>query len=175
MTVRGHIIFSISSSILVQHFIFSKILYHDDWWRIIPVSIVTCLLPDIDNPKSILGRKIRIFSYFINKIFGHRGFTHSLLSIIIITFIILNKKFVDVIDVKLGLIIGYCSHIIADMLTPYGVPLLWPYKKKFRLPLIKKNLFKEDIFCYLYLTISLYSLYPICNNIIINLFNNMIL
>ncbi|QJC33930.1 metal-dependent hydrolase [Enterobacteriaceae endosymbiont of Donacia cinerea] len=172
MTVKGHIIFTIASSILIQHFIFSNIMYHDDWWRIIPVSIITCLLPDIDNPKSILGRRIKILSYLINKIFGHRGFTHSLLSVLILSFIIfsIHLKLNCIFDVKLGLIIGYCSHIIADILTPYGVPLLWPYKKKFKLPLITKNFLKEDIFCYLYLIFSLYLLYPICNNIITKIF-----
>ncbi|QJC36334.1 metal-dependent hydrolase [Enterobacteriaceae endosymbiont of Donacia simplex] len=172
MTVKGHIIFTIASSILIQHFVFSNLMYHDDWWRIIPVSIITCLLPDIDNPQSILGRKIKILSYLINKIFGHRGFTHSLLSVLSLSYIIfsIHLKLNCVFDVKLGLIIGYCSHIIADILTPSGVPLLWPYKKKFKLPLITKKFLKEDIFCYLYLIFSLYLLYPICNNIIIKFF-----
>ncbi|QJC31904.1 metal-dependent hydrolase [Enterobacteriaceae endosymbiont of Donacia versicolorea] len=172
MTIKGHIIFTIASSILVQHFIFSKIMYHDDWWRIIPISIITCLLPDIDNPKSIIGSKIKIFSYIINKIFGHRGFTHSLLSVISFGFIIfsINLHFNHMIYVKFGLIIGYLSHIIADILTPLGVPLLWPYKKKYKLPLITKNIIKEDLFCYLYLIFSLYLLYPVCNNFIIKFF-----
>ncbi|QJC35115.1 metal-dependent hydrolase [Enterobacteriaceae endosymbiont of Donacia proxima] len=173
MTVKGHIIFAISSSILIQHFIFSNIMYHDDWWRIIPVSIITCLLPDIDHPKSILGRKIKIISYLINKLFGHRGFTHSLLSILIFGFMIffIDIKLIHIFDMKLGLIIGYCSHIIADILTPLGVPLFWPYKKKFKLPLITKKIIKEDIFCYFYLIFSIYLLYPVCNNIIIKFFN----
>jgi inner membrane protein len=37
------------------------------------------------------------------------------------------------------MIIGYLSHILADMLTPAGVPLLWPCRWRFRLPLINSQ------------------------------------
>ncbi|QJC28446.1 metal-dependent hydrolase [Enterobacteriaceae endosymbiont of Plateumaris consimilis] len=174
MKFKGHIIFAISSSILIQHFILNKYIIQYDWWHIIPASIITCLLPDIDHPKSFLGNKIKIFSYIISKIFGHRGFTHSLLSLIIII-IFLNYYSFNIIpiDIKIGFIIGYSSHICSDMLTPYGVPLLWPYKKKFSLPIIKNNFFKEEIFCYVLLILSLYLLFPIGNNFIIRLYNNV--
>ena len=36
-------------------------------------------LPDIDHPKSHLGRRFRFTSKVVNKAFGHRTFTHSLL------------------------------------------------------------------------------------------------
>ena len=36
------------------------------------------LLPDIDEPQSIIGKKTMGISNFIKFIFGHRGFTHSL-------------------------------------------------------------------------------------------------
>ena len=32
--------------------------------------------------------------------------------------------------------LGYLSHILADMLTPAGVPLLWPCRWRFRLPIL---------------------------------------
>jgi inner membrane protein len=32
-------------------------------------------------------------------------------------------------------VLGYLSHILADMLTPAGVPLLWPCRWRFRLPI----------------------------------------
>lgn len=34
------------------------------------------------------------------------------------------------------MLVGYLSHIMADMLTSAGVPLLWPCRWRFRLPLI---------------------------------------
>jgi inner membrane protein len=29
--------------------------------------------------------------------------------------------------------VGYCSHIVLDAMTVTGVPLLWPWKRRFRL------------------------------------------
>ena len=39
-------------------------------------------------------------------------------------------------DALQGLVLGYLSHILADMLTPAGVPLLWPCRWRFRLPIL---------------------------------------
>lgn len=36
------------------------------------------LLPDIDTPYSCIGKKVKLISYPIYKIFGHRTITHSL-------------------------------------------------------------------------------------------------
>ena len=36
------------------------------------------LLPDIDEPQSLLGRKLGFIAWPIKLVFGHRGFTHSL-------------------------------------------------------------------------------------------------
>lgn len=38
-------------------------------------------------------------------------------------------------DALQGMVLGYLSHILADMLTPAGVPLLWPCRWRFRLPI----------------------------------------
>lgn len=40
---------------------------------------------------------------------------------------------------------GYISHILADILNPAGVPLLWPIKKRFRVPLIRTGSFAEKM------------------------------
>lgn len=39
-------------------------------------------------------------------------------------------------DAIQGMVLGYLSHILADMLTPAGVPLLWPCRWRFRLPIL---------------------------------------
>ncbi|VEB94686.1 membrane-bound metal-dependent hydrolase [Citrobacter koseri] len=39
-------------------------------------------------------------------------------------------------DALQGMVLGYLSHILADMLTPAGVPLLWPCRWRFRLPIL---------------------------------------
>lgn len=54
--------------------------------------------------------------------------------------------------------IGYLSHLLADMLTPSGIPLFWPYRKRFRIPLIntKKSQQSERIFCIVLVLLALY-------------------
>ncbi|STI17542.1 putative membrane-bound metal-dependent hydrolase [Escherichia coli] len=56
-------------------------LAQGDWWHIVPSAILTCLLPDIDHPKSFLGQRLKWISKPIARAFGHRGFTHSLLAV----------------------------------------------------------------------------------------------
>ena len=96
------------------------------------------LLPDLDHPKSTFGRIVPYISIPIAKVFGHRGFTHSILMVAVIIWLLLTYREQQKIPI-LPLVIGYLSHIVGDLLTPSGVPLLWPVRKKFSL-----NLFKAD-------------------------------
>jgi len=99
------------------------------------------LLPDIDSPSSTIGRRIRPISKFIGSVVGHRGFTHSLIFsyILVISLMYITANFAGENAGLLymyipPLIVGYLSHILGDMFTPSGVPLLWPWKFKFKLP-----------------------------------------
>ena len=51
-------------------------LAQGDWWHIVPSAVLTCLLPDIDHPKSFLGQRLSWIQSLAAP--GHRGFTHSL-------------------------------------------------------------------------------------------------
>ena len=93
--------------------------------------ILGSLLPDIDHPKSYLGRQLPFISVPIFKLFGHRGFTHSLLSLSILG--VATAKYWAVNPLLWGgLLLGYFSHILADMCTPSGVPLFYPHKKRYK-------------------------------------------
>ncbi|MGV3344237.1 metal-dependent hydrolase [Enterobacteriaceae bacterium LUAb1] len=153
MTAEGHVIFALASAIFASRAEFTPVLAEGDWWHIIPAALLTCLLPDIDHPQSLLGQRIKWLSKPIARVFGHRGFTHSLLAIIS-GIILLKTKFPASTwlpaDVFQGMIVGYLSHIIADILTPAGVPLLWPCRWRFRLPLLnsQKGNQLERLLCY---------------------------
>ncbi|MCV2499759.1 MAG: metal-dependent hydrolase [Candidatus Lightella neohaematopini] len=139
MTTEGHICFAISSIILIKKIKLINFITSGDWWHVILGSLITCLLPDIDHPKSFIGKRFKWLSIPIYKLFGHRSFTHSLLLIIIIIIYVNIRKINISVDVIYAMIIGYISHIIADILTPAGIPLFWPYSKKFSIPIIKKS------------------------------------
>ncbi|CAM8357672.1 Metal-dependent hydrolase [Klebsiella quasipneumoniae subsp. quasipneumoniae] len=71
--------------------------------------------------------------------FGHRGFTHSLLAVfgaLTLFYLKVPDSWIVPADALQGLVLGYLSHILADMLTPAGVPLLWPCRWRFRLPIL---------------------------------------
>ncbi|SET01314.1 metal-dependent hydrolase [[Clostridium] polysaccharolyticum] len=86
-------------------------------------------LPDIDHPKSHLGRRFRFLSKTLFKAFGHRTFTHSLLFCFLMGYLFMQLH----TSVGIGVFCGILSHILLDMLTPFskGVALLYPIKKRF--------------------------------------------
>ncbi|WWO99736.1 MAG: metal-dependent hydrolase [Candidatus Dasytiphilus stammeri] len=149
MTSRSHVIFAIAMVIAAKRFNFMN---YDDWWHIIPSAMLTSLLPDIDHPRSIIGQRFKCLSYPIAYIFGHRGFTHSLLAVIVCGYLIRNLL---PPDVQYGMLIGYIGHLTADFLTSAGIPLLWPLPWRFRLPLFHMSTGKtpERLFCMIFLVI----------------------
>ncbi|MBK4775375.1 metal-dependent hydrolase [Candidatus Pantoea edessiphila] len=151
MTANGHIFFALACAICAKHFELTKVIIQADWWHLIPAVLITCLIPDIDHPYSLIGQRLRWISLPISLIFGHRGFTHSFLALIFLSsFKIICLDNISIPDdIFQGMIIGYCSHIIADALTPAGVPLFWPYRKRFGIPVInnKKNKNIEQKIC----------------------------
>lgn len=110
------------------------------------------LLPDIDNARSTLGHKLGIISKEIQRLAGHRTFFHSLLGLVFGSLLAIGfesvvasllalrgytlpARFVTSSHVFFfGVLLGCVFHIAADGLTLGGVPLLWPYKKRFGFP-----------------------------------------
>lgn len=163
MTAKGHLLFALSSIILAKKFAISVVLAQGDWWHIITGAMIICLLPDIDHPKSVLGQLLFFVSIFISYVFGHRGFTHSLLAVILlnILFTLFIPQDVIPLDVYHAMIIGYMSHIISDMITPFGVPLLWPCRWRFSIPLLQstKNRQQEQLICVIVLIFAFILIY----------------
>ncbi|MCE0490738.1 metal-dependent hydrolase [Pantoea sp. Mb-10] len=142
MTAEGHIIFAIASAIFAKRAELTPVLASADWWHLVPAALLTCLLPDIDHPKSLLGQRLKWISQPIARAFGHRGFTHSLLAVAVSLWLFQVNVPADWLlpaDVLQGMTLGYLSHIVADMLTPAGVPLLWPIRMRFRFPVLNSQ------------------------------------
>ena len=99
------------------------------------VAGVAALLPDIDHPNSYIGSKIPIIPSLIKITLGHRGPLHSISAA---AFIALAVTVFGGPSLGIAAGVGYLAHILGDMLTPSGVPILWPVlSKDIKLPLVK--------------------------------------
>ncbi len=116
-----------------------------------PVAAVAAWLPDVDNPRSRLGNglsrrrnplanavtrpvswALRAASFGLFRTVGHRTLTHSLLGLLLFCLpVYLLLGFSPAL--QLALVAGVVSHVAADALNTWGVPLLWPVRKNFRL------------------------------------------
>ena len=100
------------------------------------------LLPDIDSPRSHLGRKIPLLPALLKGTVGHRGALHSLAAgfgIAVLAGIFGGPR------TGLALAAGYLAHLAGDILTNSGVPLFWPLKTKVKLSLFKTGGIVEKV------------------------------
>lgn len=122
------------------------------------------LMPDIDHPDSMISREMtpgmthgRIgrgiasivllgawyqtrlplllaagIAFLVLTFIPHRGVTHSFLGMAVAWLGIKALGWPQV-----PFLIGYCVHLVEDVLTPSGIPLLYPYQKRMRVPLVR--------------------------------------
>jgi inner membrane protein len=99
------------------------------------LAIGGALLPDIDHPQSWVGRRARLIAHPLAALLGHRGFTHSILAVVACSLLLrwrgLGRAVVD------PLVVGYLSHLAADLVTSSGLRLGWPLRRRFAIPLCK--------------------------------------
>lgn len=116
------------------------------------------LMPDIDSRKSKAGKEMKITSFFVNKIFGHRGFVHSPLCLAIFTIPLIAglklTNYNEFIPLVFGFIAGYISHLVLDTMTKGGIPWLYPISKnKFSLCKIRSGSFLEILIAFVVLAL----------------------
>lgn len=109
------------------------------------MAVLGSLAPDIDHPKSALGSRLKPISIPISMVFGHRGITHSLLAVGACAWVLLESG--PYTRLTAPFLVGYIMHLAGDLLSPAGLPLLYPLKRKrnFALPIIKTGGFSEQI------------------------------
>jgi inner membrane protein len=102
------------------------------------VAIIGGITPDLDKPGSKIWGDVPgggCLSRIINPVFigGHRHITHSFIGMVLfggLMRLILNAlPLGDTIDTNIvfwSFIIAFASHLVTDMLTKEGVPLLFP-------------------------------------------------
>lgn len=110
----------------------------------IGLAVLGALLPDVDHPKSWVGRRLRPLSSLIGATFGHRGVTHSLLAVAAFCVLLLRDAGLPR-GIVAPLAVGYLSHLAADLLTPGGLRLAWPFRGTYALPLCRTGSVMEPL------------------------------
>jgi inner membrane protein len=107
------------------------------------LAAIGALLPDIDHPSSWVGRRLRLISRPLATVIGHRGMTHSAVAVLACLMGLRWQGFHrSTID---PLVIGYLSHLAADLLTTSGVRLAWPSPRRQAIPLCRTGSLGESI------------------------------
>lgn len=149
MTYKTHL----STGLLFSAIVFLLILKIQLAPALFVTLIITTILgastPDLDTPTGKVWHKIPaggILGRIIHPVFigGHRHLSHSLLGLGIFTFlfkllIIFSTKYLPIVPVTdkwmlITFVLGYSSHLIADMFTEIGVPIFFPLKYHFGIP-----------------------------------------
>jgi membrane-bound metal-dependent hydrolase YbcI (DUF457 family) len=94
---------------------------------------------------------------------GHRGFGHSLFSLILFMIVVLlaSSQFVDqglAVLYAVAFAAGYLSHLVLDFVTYEGVPWFWPLDEKYSLDLGPAGGLFVGFLGYLALVLSIYLL-----------------
>lgn len=121
MMSRTHLALGLLASILII-----KHLQPEQWLLFGGVLTLASVLPDIDAPKSIVGKKLWPISSLINLLFGHRGLMHTVYPPIIA---LMAAVILGYSTIGMAFIIGYGLHLTADMVTIQGVMPLFPLSK----------------------------------------------
>lgn len=83
------------------------------------------LLPDLDHPYSMLGKRLPGIAVFG---LGHRGWMHSLIGLAFFALITAIIR----IEFTPSIALGYVLHLLADSLNPSGIAWFYPWAKKRR-------------------------------------------
>lgn len=136
MMLSGHLMVAAGGYLLFKAYPFDQTIDIQPSLFLEMLLVLTgCVLPDVDHTESTIGKRMRVFSIPISLIFGHRGVFHSLLACIAIGYAAyeLNTWWLNYIA------FGYFLHLIGDYLTPSGIPILYPYKKRYRFAIVAET------------------------------------
>lgn len=130
------------------------------------------MLPDLDTRKSYISKKWPHLSKFISKRCKHRGFTHSLLFLLILSeffklIVLIGEKNIILICFSYGIFCGYASHIMLDMFTYEGVDLFFPLGFNFKLSRLKTSSkgerYVNKVIKFISINLIFYNLYYLLN------------
>jgi len=107
------------------------------------IAVFGAWLPDIDQNNSTIRQKtwtargqgpLGVFGWIggivAAALGGHRAFTHTALACALLAWSLLKFTPQNWRGYVIAFVVGYVSHLIADMLTEGGVPLFWPLSSR---------------------------------------------
>lgn len=107
------------------------------------MAVIGALLPDGDHPQSWVGRWVPFLSLPLARLFGHRGITHSVLAVVLCGAVLrwdgVRRSLAD------PLVVGYLSHLAADLLTDSGLRLAWPLRARIAFPVCRTGSLGESV------------------------------
>jgi inner membrane protein len=109
----------------------------------IALATAGALLPDIDHPASWVGSRLRVISRPLAATIGHRGVTHSLVAVLACLVFLRWAGWSRAVIAPL--VVGYLSHLGADLLTTSGLRLAWPSSKRQAIGLCRTGSFAETV------------------------------
>ena len=143
MNKPAHLMGGLTAGLATAKYIAPTVPYSGLVDGIVGSGVVLCgallgsLLPDIDHRHSYIGRKFKIASFIISKTLGHRSVVHTPLIIFAFTAFLffLSNEFTGEVQALsksfvIGLSAGMWSHLLLDLMTKRGIPLLYPFTKK---------------------------------------------
>lgn len=136
MLFRTHILLALILFVifLKENFFSTKFLF---------ILLIAAIFPDLDIPKSKIGKTTGLLSKLINLFFQHRGFFHSFTFLIFLYLIFFLLRFPSEIFWLFSS--GYLSHLFLDALTKEGIFVFWPLPIRIK-GFIKTGSFTENLF-----------------------------
>lgn len=130
MMGKQHLFFGITTGVATSFALGTMGLNIDttEGFVFIGLTVLGSLLPDVDNPGTTLGKRVRPLSDFLYKTIGHRTYTHDLFLMIILCFVSL-RYFNNYIGLY-GLWLGIFGHLFLDSFTANGIPFFIIINKK---------------------------------------------
>jgi inner membrane protein len=117
MLFKTHLLFGIVASLVAV-----RLGVAQPTWVFFALVIVSSLVPDLDTPGSYLGQRAWPISGVFRFLMGHRTILHSIWFPFILYLGLLGWS----PEVSLGILLGYCSHLLLDLLNEQGIRPFYP-------------------------------------------------
>lgn len=129
MTGRTHLTLGAAAGLGIAAY-----LHFDPLWCL-AAGILGGLLPDVDHPQSMLSGWIPGSGLLLS--LGHvrhRGITHSILFMVLLVaaWFAASQQITIPYPLVMAGLAGVATHLLSDMLTPQGIPLLYPLRFNFK-------------------------------------------